>query len=423
MKYLLTMICALLLFCGCNNDDKENTDVNETDTISRTVIVYMNAENNLSETANNNLSDMCSGSKDLGKKENLIVFFDNSSISTTPCIYRVSGGQKTIVKKYDKDFISTDPSKMKEVLQWIVSNYPANSYGLILWGHADGWIVTKDTIAKDSVSMSVNVGASARKKCFGVDNGKNTTSNTGYWINITTLNEVFDNLPKFKFIFSDCCNMQCVECAYELKNKTELYIGSPAEIPADGAPYSIIVPDLFDETDNIGKRIVDDYFYYYSRTEYRDSARSVPLSVVKTSELNYLASITASKLATFMPKIGRYPLVLPTDSIVYYNSSSSNIKIMYDMQGFMHKYLSPADYAEWKAQYDKTVIYKLNCKSWMTELSINFNDFNAIDANCGCMSMFVPLMSYQNYVGDLQYNENIKNYSWYNAVRWNDYGW
>jgi len=113
---------------------------------------------------------------------------------------------------------------------------------------------------------------------------------------------------------------------------------------------------------------------------------------------------------------------MSTDNLVCYYKNGI-ITLMYDMQGFMKKYLSTMDYTEWKAQYDKAVISKVISKSWQTDLSIDFTDFSVTDSNCGAMSMFIPLTAYQNYSGDFQYNELIKKFSWYKVVGWSDYGW
>ena len=43
----------------------------------------------------------------------------------------------------------------------------------------------------------------------------------------------------------NCCNFMCLEVLYELRNVTDYIIGSPAEIPDQGAPYDEIVPDMF----------------------------------------------------------------------------------------------------------------------------------------------------------------------------------
>lgn len=420
MKYLLTLIAAILLLTSC---DKDNDNTGGVISKKRTVIVYMSAENNLSAIAISNLYDMMKGSKGIGSNDNLIVMFDNANSSKKPCIYRVANGDTTAVKVYDSDFINTDPAKMKEILEWIIDKYPADSYGLVFWGHADGWLVSSDTV-KTSTTASASPARVPAKRAYGSDNGKNTQAG-GYLINVPSMVSVLSGLPKFEYILWDCCNMQCVEDAYEFRHVTNYFIASPAEIPGEGAPYDIIVPDLFNETDTVGRTIINDYYNYYARSTVFNTAltgKGVPLSVVKCSELESLATITAAKLATFMPVVGRYPLVMSTDSLVCYYKNGI-ITLMYDMQGFMKKYLSTMDYMEWKAQYDKAVISKVISKSWQTDLSIDFTDFSVTDSNCGAMSMFIPLTAYQNYSGDFQYNELIKKFSWYKVVGWSDYGW
>ena len=42
--------------------------------------------------------------------------------------------------------------------------------------------------------------------------------------------------------------MQSVEVAYELRDCSEYFIGSPTEIPGPGAPYKAVVPEMFTET-------------------------------------------------------------------------------------------------------------------------------------------------------------------------------
>jgi hypothetical protein len=420
MKYLLTLMTAILLLTSCDKDD-DNT--NSVISSKRTVIVYMSAENSLSTIAVSNLNDMIKGSKGIDRNDNLIVMFDNANSSKKPCIYRVANGDTTAVKVYDSDFINTDPDKMKEVLEWIIDKYPADSYGLVFWGHGDGWLVSSDTV-KATATASASPAKAPVKRAYGSDNGKNTQAQ-GYYINVPSLVSVLSGLPKFEYILWDCCNMQCVEDAYEFRHVTKYFIASPAEIPGEGAPYDIVVPDFFNKTDTVGKAIINDYYNYYAKSTVYNTAvtgKGVPLSVVKCSELDSLATITAEKLATFMPTMGRYPLTMSTDSLVYYYKNGV-ITLMYDMQGFMKKYLSTIDYMEWKTQYDKVVISKMISKSWQTDLSIDFSDFNVTDSNCGGMSMFIPLAAYQGYSGDFQYNELIKKFSWYMVAGWSNYGW
>lgn len=47
----------------------------------------------------------------------------------------------------DTDFYASDPERMYETLHWIMTRYPAETYGLVLWGHASGWVIEKDSIS------------------------------------------------------------------------------------------------------------------------------------------------------------------------------------------------------------------------------------------------------------------------------------
>lgn len=106
-----------------------------------------------------------------------------------------------------------------------MTSYPADDYGLVLWGHGNGWVIMNDSVAT--------------RRAIAVDNGNNKVSDSGMWLNIPSLHIALKALPHpFKFIFADCCNMQNVEVAYELRDVTEYYIASPAGIPGEGAPMT-----------------------------------------------------------------------------------------------------------------------------------------------------------------------------------------
>ena len=146
------------------------------------------------------------------------------------------------IRKYEQDFVSSDPERMKEVLSWMMSNYPADDYGLVMWGHANGWVIMD-----------------ANRRALAVDTGNNSTSGTGVWLEVPDFRKVLEALPHpLKFVFADCCNVQNVEVAYELKDVTQYLIASPAAIPDDGAPYEAIIPDLFNymTTTSCANRVV-----------------------------------------------------------------------------------------------------------------------------------------------------------------------
>ena len=164
MKYLLTAFCALLLF-SCSDDDNP-VPIPES---NRTVIIYISGENSLSPFAPGDLSEMAEASTDIGDNNHLVVFYDNASKTEKPYIAELKNGEVIKDKVFDEDFYVSDPDRMREVLSYIMHRWSSKSYGIDLWGHASGWLITSDTIAT----------AKAPSRAYGIDNGNNTTSDRG----------------------------------------------------------------------------------------------------------------------------------------------------------------------------------------------------------------------------------------------------
>ena len=140
MKYLLTAFCALLLFSCSKDDDKPITPP----LASRTVIIYISGDNDLSSFALDDLEEMTEASKLIDSKNHLVVFFDNASTREMPYIAELKNGEvvKDTGLQFSEDFYASDPEKMREILTYIMQRYPAKSYGIDLWGHGSGWFIT-----------------------------------------------------------------------------------------------------------------------------------------------------------------------------------------------------------------------------------------------------------------------------------------
>lgn len=403
MKYLLTAFCAILMF-SCSNDEPNDPPV--PDTADRTVIIYISAENSLSSFATSNLNDMAEASRQLNNRQRLVVFFDDRNSSIMPYIAEVKNGE--IVKDehmvFSEDFYASDPEKMQEILSYIMEAYPAKSYALDLWGHASGWFVTNDTIA-----VNRNM-AKPKHRAYGIDNGKNTSSNSGMWINIPTMAKVFSSLPhKFKFIFSDCCFFQCVESAYELKDCTEYIIASPSEVPGEGIAYREVIPLLFNTSGDFYKGIVDKWKEYTSNEE-----EGLPISVIKTSEAERFAQAT-SKI---------YPELLKHDDfgnrrLIYYgrfiDDNNRRARGYYDPMNIIYEYApeNPA-FAEWKDALKALVPYSVSAERWIENTGVDFSSFDVNENTFSGISMFIPQPMYYDLTPSP--NETIKDFKWAKAV-------
>ena len=412
MKHLLTIISAILLFTACSKDDDSPSTPPEPEPARRTVIVYMVGENNLDPYMQNDINEMRQGRKQVAASENLVLYVDKLSKTEMPFIAKINtDGNLDTLYRYEQDFYSSDPDNMIDVIDRIYQMCPAKEdYGLVLWGHASGWLM------EDSV---------ATRRGYGIDTGNNELRTyfderskesllKGKWLNIPSMREAFKMLPmKWKFIMCDCCNMMNVEDGYELREVTDYLMGSPAEIPGYGAPYETIVPALFLHTENLYQAVIDAYADAYPNR--------VPLSVIKTSEMEALAEATRPLLSRINEYVNNESNLM--DRHIYYNNTYVDGKrkhIMFDVREVVRKAFAnePSKYENWYQVFQRAVPYNRIAEMWQTDsfIKINFNDFTVTDDYFSGVSMFFPMEQYGTE--EWSCNKAIKKMSWYYAVGW-----
>ena len=109
------------------------------DITTRTVLIYIAAENNLSNTAQSNIFSMNSNIRYVDSNTNLVVFVDRMGLR--PCLLHIHNAQIDTLKKYD-ELDSTKPEVLSMVIDDMTNRFDSESYGLVLWSHGTGWIPT-----------------------------------------------------------------------------------------------------------------------------------------------------------------------------------------------------------------------------------------------------------------------------------------
>ena len=403
MQKLLCLLCAALMLGACRSDEEEEGD----GLLNRTVLVYISGENTLSSFIDKEFQEMRVGSRGIGNNA-LVVYVDDCNSERPPYIMRIVEGQTTDSVAMESDQLASDPEVMGRVLSYTAEHFAAHEYGLVLWGHASGWLL------EDSVAWARPM------KGYGIDNGRNAYSDTGKWLNMNSLARILRNWGHpLRFIMADCCQFQCIESAYELRNQVDYIIGAPSEIPGVGAPYDTMTPRMFDTTENFYEGIVD---AYYAQTA---SGYKVPLSAIRTSELDALAEATGRALKTFAVPADECPDLY---GLIYYKGRANDRKrdVMYDMNDFMLHYAPEAEYQAWKPVFDRAVPYRKMASNWMSNAGydirqVDFMSFEMTEERFGGVSMFVP----QNRNTSLynKYNADIKQTAWYWAVGMQEIGW
>lgn len=414
-KYLILLATALFFgACGCDDEDDDDTGLAE-----RTVLVYMAADNNLSKFADLDLKELKEGSKQLGKWRKLIVYV-NQTAPKVPYVARIKNGELVDSTSLEKS-ITADPAILEDMLGYVRRKYPAQSYGLCLWGHASGWAISNDSVAYKT------------SRAYGLDQGKGRD----YWMNIPSMARAIANgmgSDRLRFILADCCNFLCIESAYELRNVTDYLIGSPAEIPERGAPYHLVVPTLFDTSATFYKSVIDTYYdyyldeivarptYYYNETHGDLAGYSVPLAVTKSDELDNLAQATASLLGTIHDKLTPEDTIRQHRIMLY--SCNWGYKSCYDIYQTLSVNTSESDFNNWKPAFEKAVPYRRFSRKWLSQITLMedcMDQFEATADQCGVVSMFFPNKKYKSLHPNM--NTAIQRFQWNNVIRWQQYGW
>ena len=429
-KLYLLLACITIgvsILTACQSDDAESP----TPQARRTVVVYMSGENNLSGYLQDDINEIIYGRQQAPANDNLVLFVDRASSTEKPYIVKVTAdGKQEKLYEYSEDFLASDPERMAEVLKRAINLCPATEdYGLVLWGHASGWIIEKDSVAHNNAlapSLS-NGNAHAPRRAYGIDSGNNTATLKGTWLNIPSLRQALKQVGiTWKFIFFDCCNMVNVETAYELRDATPYFIGSPAEIPGQGAPYRTLVKDFFKYDDKeMYTSICDDYY-----AQIDDIGGHTPMAVVKTNQLQALVQATRP----LMTQVNKYLKASDsTQGMIYYyayDRSKEMEKTLYDMNDVIRTAIGAdaPEYKHWKEVFDQTVIYSKLSAKWYNKCIVlsDFSDgttFKHGNESFGGMSMFFPLEKYNNSGMSHDYNESIKKLAWYYAVGWSELGW
>jgi hypothetical protein len=328
----------------------------------------MIGDNNLDSYVELDINEMERGWKD-SFDGNLIVYVDQKGES--PYILKISSDRTNAIVSEEVMKYSEQNSSSLEVMERTLSDiknmYPAESYGLILWSHASGWL--------PATSSSVT-------RAFGDDDGKH--------MEITELAKLSG---KYDFLIFDACDMMGVETVYELKHNADYIVASVTNILAGGFPYDDILEYLFlknADLVSVSQKFMDLY-RSYSSLEMQTAA----LSVVKTGNLDNLAAVSRSLIQKYGNNIANIDL----SKIQKYDSDE--VTLFFDFWDFMENIArNDSELQTLRDQLDSIVIFEDH-----TQFIMNMFE---IERSCG-LSCYI--------LGQSRGLDNIyKNMSWYNTV-------
>lgn len=325
----LLVFCCLLTACDKNKEEVKPR-------LNRTVLVYMIADNSLNRWTSVNVEKMMETYKGEG---NLILYIDGYEGAPRLEKLEKSGDscRRQVIRTYEERN-SASPEVLKSVIDEVVRDYPAESYGLLLWSHGTGWLPSDP-----------------RTKAFGQDGSD--------WMELTGLAVALpDRL--FDFILFDACYMGCVEVAYALRNKTNYLITSPTEVLENGFPYNKIVPYFWGGEEDY-RELCRKYYDHYNSMS--GNWRSATVSLVKTEHLQVLAEITQNILNGKDEQIknldrSKIQGIDRRGSLYYWYD------VLYDFDDYIHQLASSEQYEVFKQRLRQVIVFEAHTESFFEQV-------------------------------------------------------
>ncbi|MDR3236303.1 MAG: hypothetical protein LBT48_06205 [Prevotellaceae bacterium] len=296
MKPIVYSLIVLSLCAACSDDP----DYVEPPPPVRTVIAYLCGDNNLSSEINTKIEALQQGMKNVDARNPLIVYADYND--AMPKLIKVTSSSAEVLEQYAERNLAS-PAHFTQVLQKIMDDFPAQSYGLICFSHASGWLPTGALNNPAGFAGITKNAAPVPHSIFEDESHE------------MSLNDFAAAIPptpsggKFDFILFETCYMAGVEVAYALRSKTKYMLASSAEMLSNGFVeiYPEHLTELFEPEAQL-TQFATAYFNYWNGRQ--GAARAATISLLDLSGMEELATafhaVSGSSLATDIAAIQHF---------------------------------------------------------------------------------------------------------------------
>ena len=353
VRYILAVVLSAVLFSSCINEEYEGPDP---DLPVRTILVWLGGDNNLSDETGRKIEALRQGWTYTGNK--CLIYQDSRDGAR---LLRLRGGCRTtptpyveIVREYGAEN-SALPATFARVLREVADEYPADSYGLIFFSHASGWLPA-GTLQNPQKQRK-------RSRSIGVDDGGTGRAEM-------EIAEFAAAIPDgmFDFIVFETCLTAGVEVAYELRGKSDYMLASAAEIVSPG--FTPVYPSALRLLCNtaVETRTALEAFGHawmnYVATNYTGARRSATLSLIDIDETSPLAARTQAALRTRSAEAPDLSRLQHFDRPGSYGDSPA-LPRFFDSDEWVEEVADPDEYEAFRLQLERTVVWKAATETFM----------------------------------------------------------
>ena len=367
-----------------------------------------------------------------GKGE-MLIYTDQTN--RPPCLLRIKETRNPADGFFALDTIqvfeeenSADAAVLSRIINRVVSDFPADSYGMMFFSHASGWLpegmltAPRSSVA-DRQDIALMNPDEVDLRSLVIDNGNGTPFEMEY-------DDFAAAIPdhQFDFMIFDACFITDVMMMYELRNKAEYILGAAAEIVSPGFTplYRDHIMRLYDTRSDVSAIVAGfgQYYMDYITSSYPedDVLCSATLGVIKMSEMHNLATTVKTALNGIILDES----TLPVDSIQRYDRPNKLItsidrSIRYSDFGDVMAHLAAdsliteANYEAFLSQMAKTVIWKANTKRFLLGNKDNGDPYFAeydgfFITHHSALSTYIEQSIYPTL------NTAYRNSPWYSAI-------
>jgi hypothetical protein len=277
--YLLVLLVAVFTL----NKAEENST--RTTMAEWTVVVYIQANNNLGPYAEYNVQDMIKGIAADTSAVNILVQWEKPNATTT-LRYKVT--KKGLVNLGSLNYAMGEyPTQgIINCTQWVKADYPAKHYLFILWNHGSGY---------EDVKSRTMLRGILYDDLYGT-----FLANSDLTTVLTQMNTILGQ--PLDILGMDACLMNMVEVVYQVRGMVNYVVGSEQTEPGDGWAYAGFInaltanPTKFDAK-KLSQTIVKAIGSYYQKeSDFTASALDMSyLDSLKTNIDTVVTKVNACK--------------------------------------------------------------------------------------------------------------------------------
>jgi len=275
--FLLVLLALAIFGCGGGGDAGTTGTTGTTGGRGKwTVLVYMNAANNLYPDSDLNVIQMQKAAGNplvrivVQWKQTQSLYPASSFDGTRRYLIKPSAGNTVasqVLQDMGQGIDMGDPQTLNDFIAWGKASFPADHYLLILWDHGNGWRMKMDQ---------------ATGRAFSYDD------QTNHAIQIWNIQTALGT-QQFDTIVWDCSLMQMAEVVYQVQGHTRWNVASEESPPAAGYPYDSALAKYRDFPDDTALDLAKSWV---------DTMLAVPAyanlnieeSVVDTNQLNNVST-------------------------------------------------------------------------------------------------------------------------------------